>query len=81
VITDRIKEQLKADEIIATVMDAKTGKVIALASSNRFNPSRIQREDYPSLNTNAIEYSYEPGFGHQTDHFRPPPRSRTHQSL
>ena len=61
VITDRIKEQLKADEIIATVMDAKTGKVIALASSNRFNPSRIQREDYPSLNTNAIEYSYEPG--------------------
>ncbi len=61
VITDRIKEQLKADEIIATVMEAKTGKVIALASSNRFNPSRIQTADYPSLNTNAIEYSYEPG--------------------
>lgn len=60
-ITDRIKEQLKADEIIATVMEAKTGKIVALASSNRFNPSRIRREDYPSLNTNAIEYSYEPG--------------------
>ncbi|MDD5052356.1 MAG: penicillin-binding protein 2 [Sulfuricurvum sp.] len=60
-ITDRIKEQLQADEIIATVMDSKTGKILALASSNRFDPSHIQREDYPSLNTNAIEYSYEPG--------------------
>lgn len=60
-ITDRIKEQLKADEIIATVMEAKTGKIVALASSNRFDPSHIRREDYSSLNTNAIEYSYEPG--------------------
>lgn len=60
-VTDRIKEQLQADEIIATVMDSKTGKIIALASSNRFNPSHIRQEDYPSLNTKAIEYSYEPG--------------------
>jgi len=60
-ITDRIKEKLQADEIIATVMEAQSGKIIALASSNRFDPSHIRREDYPSLNTNAIEYSYEPG--------------------
>lgn len=60
-VTDRIKEQLKADEIIATVMDSKTGKILALASSNRFDPSHIRTADYPSLNTNAIEYSFEPG--------------------
>lgn len=60
-ITDRIKDKLQADEIIATVMDSKTGKILSLASSNRFDPSHIRREDYPSLNTNAIEYSYEPG--------------------
>jgi cell division protein FtsI (penicillin-binding protein 3) len=60
-ITDRIKNQLQADEIIATVMDSKTGKILSLASSNRFDPSHIRTEDYPSLNTNAIEYSYEPG--------------------
>lgn len=60
-VTDRIKEQLKADEIIATVMDSKTGKILALASSNRFDPSHIRTVDYPSLNTNAIEYSFEPG--------------------
>ena len=61
IITDQIKQQLQADEIIATVMESKTGKIIALASSNRFDPSRIRTEDYPSLNANAIEYSYEPG--------------------
>lgn len=60
-VTDRIKEQLEADEIIATVMDSKTGKILALASSNRFDPSHIRTADYPSLNTNAIEYSFEPG--------------------
>lgn len=61
IITDQIKQRLQADEIIATVMESKTGKVLALASSNRFDPSHIQHSDYPSLNTNAIEYSYEPG--------------------
>lgn len=60
-ITDRIKGELQADEIIATVMESKSGKVISLASSNRFDPSHIRTEDYPSLNANAIEYSYEPG--------------------
>lgn len=60
-ITSRIKDELQADEIIATVMDAKSGKILTLASSNRFDPSKIRKEDYPSLNTNAIEYSYEPG--------------------
>lgn len=61
VITDKIKDQLQADEIIATVMDSKSGKILSLASSNRFDPNHIRTEDYPSLNTNAIEYSYEPG--------------------
>lgn len=61
IITDQIKEKLQADEIIATVMDSKSGKIIALASSNRFDPNHIRTQDYPSLNTNAIEYSYEPG--------------------
>jgi len=60
-ITDHIKEQLQADEIIAIVMESKTGKILTLASSNRFDPSHISKSDYPSLNTNAIEYSFEPG--------------------
>lgn len=61
IITDQIKQKLQADEIIATVMESKTGKIIALASSNRFDPNHIRVQDYPSLNANVIEYSYEPG--------------------
>ena len=57
----KMQVQLDADEIIAVVMEASTGKVISLASSNRFVPSNIHHSDYPSLNANAIEYSFEPG--------------------
>jgi len=60
-ILDRMKEQLDAEEVMAVVMESQTGKVRALASSNRFLPKDIKRSDYPALQTNAIEYSFEPG--------------------
>ena len=58
---DEAKKRYKVREIIAGVMDSKTGKILALATSNRFDPKSIQQKDYPNLNLNAIEYSYEPG--------------------
>ena len=58
---DQWKEKLSADEIIISVMDNKTGNILTLASSNRFNPEKIKQEDIPSLNVNAIEYQFEPG--------------------
>lgn len=58
---DLYKEKLGADEIIVSVMESKTGKIITMASSNRFNPEKIRKEDIPSLNVNAIEYQFEPG--------------------
>ncbi|MGA1932659.1 peptidoglycan D,D-transpeptidase FtsI family protein [Arcobacter sp. YIC-464] len=58
---DMYKEKLGADEIIASVVESKTGKVLSLASSNRFNPENIKQSDIPSLNVNAIEYQFEPG--------------------
>ncbi|MEA3373025.1 MAG: penicillin-binding protein 2, partial [Campylobacterota bacterium] len=60
-ILDRIKKELGAEEIMTVVMEAKSGRVITLASSNRFLPKSIRKKDYPSLNTNVIEYSFEPG--------------------
>jgi cell division protein FtsI (penicillin-binding protein 3) len=60
-ILDMYKKKLSADEIIISIMDSKTGKIISLASSNRFNPERIYQKDIPSLNVNAIEYQFEPG--------------------
>ena len=58
---DRRKEKIGAREIMAVVMNSQSGAVLALASSNRFLPKAIKRSDYPSLNTNPIEYSFEPG--------------------
>lgn len=60
-IADAMKAYLMADEIMAVVMDSRTGEILSLASSNRFLPTRIQKSDYASLNTGALEYSFEPG--------------------
>ncbi len=60
-ILDIYKQKLHADEIILSIMNNKTGKIISLASSNRFNPENILQKDIPSLNVNAIEYQFEPG--------------------
>ncbi|MDC7243894.1 MAG: penicillin-binding protein 2, partial [Sphaerochaetaceae bacterium] len=60
-ILDKYKEELLADELIATIMDSETGKIIAMASSNRFNPDFIRQEEMSSLNVRAIESVFEPG--------------------
>ena len=60
-LLDRAKSELKAKEALACIMDAQSGKILSLATSNRFDPSNIRRRDYDSLNVSAIEYTYEPG--------------------
>ena len=60
-ILDRYKIKLGADEIIVSIMESSTGKILSLASSNRFNPSHIKQKDIKNLNVNAIEYQFEPG--------------------
>ncbi len=60
-ILDKMKEKLDAKHIMAVVMSSKDGRILSLASSNRYLPQNIQRSDYPSLNTWAIEYAFEPG--------------------
>jgi cell division protein FtsI (penicillin-binding protein 3) len=58
---DTMKPYLRAKEIMIAIMESKTGRVLAMASSNRYLPKAIKRSDYPSLNSNMIEYSFEPG--------------------
>lgn len=60
-IIDNYKSKLNADEIIVSVMESKTGNIITLASSNRFNPENILQEQIPYLDVKAIEYPFEPG--------------------
>lgn len=60
-ILDTHKQRLQAKEIIAGVMESSTGRILTLATSNRFDPKNIKKEDYPSLNITATENSFEPG--------------------
>ncbi|MDX9813789.1 MAG: penicillin-binding protein 2 [Sulfurimonas sp.] len=58
---DEMKLELDAKEIMIALMDGKNGDILSLASSNRFDPNSIKKDDYPSLNNGIIENSYEPG--------------------
>ena len=60
-IIDEKKEFLNAKEIIVGIMDSKTGGLLALASTSRYSPSNIRKQDYKSLNSSATEYAYEVG--------------------
>ncbi|TKX32141.1 peptidoglycan D,D-transpeptidase FtsI family protein [Campylobacter estrildidarum] len=57
---DERNEDLKANEIIVGVMDSRTGKILALASSRRYDPEN-RGKDLSVLNASAIEYGYEAG--------------------
>ncbi|MFT5836257.1 MAG: cell division protein FtsI (penicillin-binding protein 3) [Sulfurimonas sp.] len=58
---DAMKKKIDAKQIIIVIMNSTNGKVITMASSNRFLPKDIKRSDYPSLNSAMTEYSFEPG--------------------
>jgi len=55
------RDSFQADEVIAAVMDSKTGKILALASSNRYNPNHITKNDIPNMKISAIRNIFEPG--------------------
>ena len=58
---DQMKASIDADEILVGVMESKTGKVLALASTERYDPKHITQKDIPALNPKFSEYPYEAG--------------------
>ncbi len=60
-IADKMKAYLRAKEVMAVVMESDSGRILAMATSNRFDPTHIRKRDYGSLNIGALEYSFEPG--------------------
>ncbi len=58
---DQMKLSIDADEILVGVMESNTGKVLALASTERYDPSHITQKDIPALNPKFSEYPYEAG--------------------
>ncbi|WP_034584034.1 peptidoglycan D,D-transpeptidase FtsI family protein [Helicobacter pametensis] len=60
-ILDTANQKLQAKEILVGVMDSKSGRILTLASSKRFDPKNIKKDDYSALNISATEVSFEPG--------------------
>lgn len=58
---DQKAKEFSAKEILIAVMDTKTGKILTLASTKRYDPNNIIKKDYESLNSTASEYAYEMG--------------------
>ena len=58
---DKMKKKMGARQILVSVMEAETGKILVLATSNRFKPKNIKKKDINSLQVHAVEYSFEPG--------------------
>jgi cell division protein FtsI (penicillin-binding protein 3) len=58
---DAMKQRIDADEILVGVMESQTGKVLALASTERYDPAHITQRDIPALNPKFAEYPYEAG--------------------
>ncbi|ANE35761.1 cell division protein FtsI / penicillin-binding protein [Campylobacter iguaniorum] len=54
-------QDLIAKEVVIGIMDSKTGKILSLVSTSRYNPSNITRRNYQALNSTASEYAYEVG--------------------
>ena len=60
-LADNAKTRSGADEIIISIMESKTGKILTLATSNRFDANDPKPTVYKNINNNAIEYLFEPG--------------------
>ena len=52
---------IDSKEIAVGIMDSNSGRILALASSNRFDPKKIKSSDYGKLNPTFVELSFEPG--------------------
>ena len=58
---ETMKNKIDADEILIGVMESHTGKVLSLATTNRYNPTHITAESIPALVPKFSEYPYEAG--------------------
>ena len=60
-ILDNYKQKINAIEIVAAVMRTKDSKVLAITSSNRYDPLHIKANEIANLQPKATTYAYEPG--------------------
>lgn len=60
-LMDTARDNLDAKEVMGAVMESRSGAVVALATSSRYDPMDIRQSDIPRLNPSVAEYTFEPG--------------------
>ena len=60
-LLDSQKQKFNADEVMAAVMDSKSGKIIAIASSNRYNPKHVTKNSIKNMKIAFVRDLFEPG--------------------
>lgn len=53
---DTLKKQNNLKEAISIIINPNNGHIIAIASSNRYNPNKISKNDLTKMNISAIRY-------------------------
>lgn len=54
-------KEYEATEIVVGIINSKTGEILTLATSQRYDPANIKKNDYKAMNLTATEYPYEAG--------------------
>ena len=60
-MADQMKQSINAEEILVAVMESKTGKLLTVATTKRYDPDKIRQKDVPALVPKFTEYPYEAG--------------------
>ena len=58
---DEMKAKTDAEQILVAAMESNTGKLLTIASTERFDPAHIHQCDVPALDPKFSEYPYEAG--------------------
>jgi cell division protein FtsI (penicillin-binding protein 3) len=60
-LLDRAQAEYDATEILCAVMESQSGRLIALATSARYDAGNITSDTLPNTRINAVQYPFEPG--------------------
>ncbi len=60
-LLDKKAKEYNVSNIVAAVMDSESGKIVAIASSNRYDPNKITPKDIKNMKISAVKDLFEPG--------------------
>ncbi|MDR2906245.1 MAG: penicillin-binding protein 2 [Helicobacteraceae bacterium] len=60
-LVDKAQKDIDASEIICAIMESGSGKLLAIATSARYDAENITNDSVANTRINAVQYPFEPG--------------------